>query len=293
MTHRTAEVTALQAQQQALVSALFPPLKNGALVCADLSALMDTTGAQYQRGFMAYQANGNALAERSLHAAFPVIAQLIGHASFNPLARDFWHCYPPQRGDLAQWGEALPSFLASNPQLTDAPYLTDVARVEWALHRAAFAADAQPDQASFARLAQEDPETLTLTLSPGLCTVTSRYSVASVVMAHLYGKPTLMQAGARLRQGQGETALVWRQGLRPRVVSCSAVVALLIEHTQAHHNLSSALEASLSHASAESIHFDFSTWLSDAVTRGLVIGVHTALPATAEDHWQPEEQTAT
>jgi len=120
----------------------------------------------WQRGLAAYRTNANALAERALQAAFPVVAELIGFESFALMARQFWHRHPPERGDLAWWGAALPDFLAHDPQLADVPYLADVARVEWALHRIASAADAPVQPASFELLNQQDPDTVTLQLPP-------------------------------------------------------------------------------------------------------------------------------
>ena len=270
---------ALQSQQAAMVAALFAPTPSTA-ENPDLLALLDAAHPQCLRGMQAYQANGHALAERSLRAAFPVIEQMVGPDSFKALARDLWHRHPPGLGDLARWGAALPAFLATNPQLADSPYLSDVSRVEWALHRAAFEADVPPDPTSFARLVEQDPETLTLTLAPGICTVTSQFPVASLVLAHLHGRPTLAEATSRLRQGHTETALIWRQGMKPRVMPCTAVAAALIAQLQSGSDVASALDCAMGAAvRGEEADFDFSRWLTEAVTEGVVVGVHTAQPA--------------
>ena len=270
-----AKFETLRAQQQALVSALFA-LPGDTRSAHTLRPYLADHSAQSQRDLQAYEANGHALAERCLSAAFPVIAQMLGSPSFNALARDLWHRQPPERGDLAHWGEALPVFLAHNTQLTDVPYLADVARAEWALHRVAFAADAQPDPGSFARLTSEDPETLTLTLSPGTSTLSSPFPVASLVLAHLQAEPSLPEASARLRAGTAETALIWRQGMIPRLAHCSAVATDLIGLLQTGRDLAGALDKALASPNAEGSDFDFSAWLTDAVTQGLVTGVHDA-----------------
>lgn len=274
--------TALQIQQEALVNALFARSSEASTLAADLFSHTDPGNAQSQRGFQAYQANGHSLAERSLRAAFPVIEQMVGSHSFNALARDLWHHHPPERGDLAQWGAALPAFVASNPQLADAPYLSDVAQVEWALHRAAFEADAPSDPSSFARLTEEDPETLSLTLAPGVRTITSRFPVASLVLAHLQDRPTLAEAADRLHQRHAEGALIWRQGMKPRLMLCSPVVTALIALLQSGADIARALDGAMSAADpGDEDHFDFSIWLTEAVTQGVVTGVHTVPPPTA------------
>jgi hypothetical protein len=152
------------------------------------------------------------------------------------------------------------------------PYLGDVARAEWALHRAGSAADAEPDLPSFARLASENPQGLTLSLSPGATVIGSRFPVASLVTAHLFGDPSLAEAAQRLRDGIGEHALVWRQGLRPRIAAIDPSAAALVQALQAGADLPGALDAACA-ADTEPPSFDFSAWLTAAVTDGLVIGV--------------------
>jgi hypothetical protein len=71
----------------------------------------------------------------------PTVQQLVGDAAFGVIARALWQAHPPLAGDLAEWGGALPDWLAADPALADEPHLADVARVDLALHRAESAAD--------------------------------------------------------------------------------------------------------------------------------------------------------
>ncbi|TAG35926.1 MAG: hypothetical protein EAZ34_02235 [Polaromonas sp.] len=240
-----------------------------------LQALAGQTGSTYNpRGLQIYQANRAVLAERTLTSTYPVTAQLIGVESFEPLARHFWQQHPPQRGDMGQWGAQLPEFLAALPQLVGEPFLSDVARVEWALHRAASAPDAALDAASFALLAlAEAAPPVSLRFSPGAMTLASAYPVVSIINAHLHSQPTLDDAARLLRLGQGENALVWRQGFKPRTRTLSAAEHQLIAAMQDGLSLDAALEQAISLGSA----FDFNTWLSQSVQTGLVTGA-THLP---------------
>jgi Putative DNA-binding domain len=268
----------LALQQQALLDALFARPGSGGAMSAllQLHALLKPQSA---RGLMAYQANGHALAERSLLAAFPVIAQLIGLENFDALARDLWHSHPPLHGDVARWGDALPAFLAANEQLIDVPYLADVARVEWALHSAAGAPDAQTDLQSFARLSTEDPDGLTLVVAPGTAVITSPWPVASLITSHTENQPSLDEAGRRVRSRTSETALVWRQGFRPCISPCSPEAAGVLLALLNGEPLPEALAQGGSD-------FDFSDWLTSSVQSGLVIGV-----ASAMARQQPTEET--
>lgn len=272
-------LSSLAQQQQALLQALFvrPGTADADTAEQQLWGLLDAHHPQTARGLAAYRANGHALAERSLLAAYPVIAALIGGDNFALLARDLWHHHPPHCGDLAQWGDALPGFLQANAQLADVPYLGDVARAEWALHRAAGAPDAEPDLPSFARLGQEDPQGLALTLAPGTAVIASPYPVASLVTAHLVGEPSLDQAAQRLLDGQAERALVWRQGLRPRITGIAPAAATLVQALIDGADLPQALNAACA-ITDQAAAFDFSAWLKAAVTDGLLIGVHRLPP---------------
>ena len=68
-------MNALMLQQQGLLDALFarPGRTQSTGALHHLHAQLDT---HMSRGLMVYQANGHALAERCLRAAYPVIAQL-------------------------------------------------------------------------------------------------------------------------------------------------------------------------------------------------------------------------
>jgi len=271
-------VTGLAQQQQVLLGSLLA-LPGSAQAAEALIGLKAQVLAPWARGMSAYQANGHDLAERSLLAVYPVVAALVGDDSFATMARELWHRHPPVRGDLACWGEALAAFVAPNPQLADVPYLADVARVEWALHRAAGAPDAGADPASFALLTQADPDTLTLRLAPGTAVMASEWPVASLVTAHLHDDPPLAVAAQRVQAHEAENAVVWRQALRPLVAACThaeaALLAALLKGCSLLVSLNDALEADAA--------FDLGAWLPGAVTQGVVLGAQPmdAAPGSA------------
>lgn len=264
----------LAAQQQALLAALLGQPQQ-------VQGLLDD--AQTGRGLLAYRSNGHALAERTLSAAYPVVAALLGGHAFDQLARALWHRHPPQRGDLAQWGGALPDFVASADDLKDLPYLHDVALLEWRLHEAAGAADAGLDAASFERLTREDPDGLGLRLAPGTTVLHSDYPVASIVLAHGADGPDFDTVGQRLRDGTAETALVWRDGLKPRLGTVTTAEATLLEHLLDGRSLPAALTAA---TNSQAQPLDLSSWLTQAVQSGLVLGVcdHPLNPSTHNPH---------
>jgi Putative DNA-binding domain len=157
-----------------------------------------------------YRSNAGALAERALGTAFPTIAALIGAESFAALARHFWHEWPPVRGDVGEWGEALPAFIADSEQLAGEPYLADSARLDWAVHAAARAADASGTwPPALEALATTEPSQLRLQLSPGAAVVASRWPIVTIWQAH-HGDENFDNVRTAFAAERAETALVWR-----------------------------------------------------------------------------------
>ncbi len=264
-------MSTLAAQQQALLDALFMTARERP--ANPLEALLVPGGA---RGLMAYRAHGHALAERVLQAAYPVLAAFIGGENFAMLARALWHAHPPRCGDLALWGDALPEWLGSLESHAHPPCLSDLARVEWALHQATSARDVFIDLPSFERLTQEDPRGLGLRLAPGTAVIASRWPVVSLMQAHREHTPSMTDAGQRLRDGVAECALVWRQGMRPRLSDCTSAEAPWLEALVAGSPLPNALTA------VAGTDFNLGDWLPRAVQQGLVLGVVSVPPSTQE-----------
>ncbi|MBC7956320.1 MAG: putative DNA-binding domain-containing protein, partial [Cytophagales bacterium] len=172
-----------RARQQALMATLLRRDQG-----ASLQGWLLHPPTRTQRGLQAYQANAGASAERSLAASFPTVQALVGEASFADLARAFWHTCPPERGDLACFGETLPAFIADSEQLADVPYLPDAARLDWLLAAAERAADDEADTSTLGLLAEVDPSQLRIELMPGTAVLSSAFPVVSLWQAHQAGE---------------------------------------------------------------------------------------------------------
>ena len=88
-----------------------------------------------------YRGNVYANCTKALASAFPVVRKIVGEEFFEALAREFVHRHPSRSGDLNRYGDVFADFLAVFPHTADLPYLPDVARMEWLVHRAHFAED--------------------------------------------------------------------------------------------------------------------------------------------------------
>jgi hypothetical protein len=257
-------MSTLAHQQQALLAALLesPPQR----AIRKLSDFAYGVGADAERGFKVYQANGHALAERALRVAYPVLEQMLGKESFEQLARAFWHAYPPVLGDITMWGAQLTEFVSQSAQLRDEAYLPDVAKSEWALHVCASAPDRGTDINSLSLLTTENPQTLGLVLASGLITISSLWPLASLMLAHLERNPQFEELGQQLRNPVPQEVVIWRAGFQPRLRLAMVGEVNLLDALQKGIALEPALEAA--------VELDFSHWLPMAVQTGLVLGAN-------------------
>jgi Putative DNA-binding domain len=244
-------------QQSALLQALWQPAASA------IKTISPFSNGDPAAGIGIYKANAEALAQRALLAAYPVLDKLLGEESFYALAQAFWAAHPPVRGDITQWGADLPTFIAASEQLRPEPYLPDVARAEWHLHALATAADANVDMASLGLLMTTEPTALVLHLAPGTALLVSRHPIVSILSAHRDGLVTLEEAGLRLCEGRAESAVIWREGYKPCVREAHAGEVDFLNAVLKAESLALALDAAPA--------LDFAAWLGPAVQSGLLI----------------------
>ena len=79
-----------------------------------------------------------------LRDVYPATAGALGETAFNAFARDYIRAHPLASGDQTAHGSGFPAFFSSHPQAAALAWLGDLARLEWAEHRAHHAADAIP-----------------------------------------------------------------------------------------------------------------------------------------------------
>lgn len=105
-----------------------------------------------------YRHNVHSVLGNALRDLYPAAANVVGGEFFTEAARQFVQSTPSTSGDLNDFGSTFAEFLATYPHSADLPYLPDLARLEWAWHRAFHAADEAP--MDLAALGAEAPEAL-------------------------------------------------------------------------------------------------------------------------------------
>jgi len=244
---------------------------------APSNAMLRESGARAARGLEAYRANAESIAERALASSFATVKAMVGADDFRHLAREFRLAHPPERGDLGEWGDALPAWLEGHAGLRAWPWLADSARLDNALHRSERAEDATLDAQSLARLESTDPAQLQLVLMPGTALLRSPWPIAAIHRAHqLEGEPA-ERAFADVREcvaaRRGETVLVARRGWRGNVHKVDEATAAWTQDVLDGVDLDTAL-------SRAGKGFDFTAWLATALRESWLRGVALQPPTS-------------
>lgn len=117
----------------------------------------------------------------ALKDIYPVILAIVGEAFFHHAADQFVAAHPSRSGDLNQFGGEWAAFLGSYAHAAELAYLPDVARLEWAWHRAFHAGDAARfDVARLAALPADEHANLRFRLHPTAQLLTSIFPVMRI-----------------------------------------------------------------------------------------------------------------
>ena len=179
----------------------------------------------------------------ALRAVYPVVERLVGEEFFGHAARRYACACPSRSGDIQDYGESFPEFLAALPGAAGLAYLPDTARLEWRVHEAFHAAEHPPlDLESLAGVPAERYPELRFTLHPSCRLLASPYPVQliwEVNQPEYRGDDTvdLALGGARL--------LVWRPGFQVEMVPLGAGEHALLASLAAGETLGAACDAAL------------------------------------------------
>lgn len=122
----------------------------------------------------------------ALASAFPVVQQLVGEPFFRAAARRYVREIPPADPCLFAYGDAFPAFVARLTEAASLPYLGGVARLEWAIHQAWHAPDAEvvDTETAAGALAVAGIADVHIRLHPSCRLVASRFPVDRIWQVH-------------------------------------------------------------------------------------------------------------
>ncbi|MCC7596808.1 DUF692 family protein [Janthinobacterium sp. FW305-129] len=250
-----------------------PAAPPGALAAgqqAFATALLDTeatlpafAGDVVPQRFSLYRGNLSAAWRRTLAHAYPVVLALVGEDFFGGLARAYGRKMPSDSADLNQFGARFADFLAAFPPVDELPYLPDMARLEWALHLAHYAADAQalaPE--SLAALHPDQLEARRFTLHPACALLASGWQVAAMWQAHQEGDgsgifPQDLQVASQ--------ALVCRPRWKAQVLVLDVAAHAALQALRQGQTFGAALDAAFELDPAFDLAAHLRQWLAHAV----------------------------
>jgi uncharacterized protein (UPF0276 family) len=249
-------------QQQAFAAALFAP-------DAAAPALAQFKGDGGAHGLALYRGNLTATWDKALSAAYPVLRQLVGDEFFSALTRAYGMANPSGDADLNRFGATFAQFLEGFEHVAGYPYLPDMARLEWAMHRAHFAADARGLGAeALGALKPDQLESSCFTLHPACTLLASKWAVAALWQAHQPGSGVEFPAS----MAAASFALVarphWTAELAPLGQAAHAALGVLA----AGDNFGAALDAAFELDEA----FDIAAHLQRWLQLGVLTQLHRA-----------------
>ena len=153
----------------------------------------------------------------ALKAIYPVVCRLVDERFFAYAAHGFIAKTPPREPCLFEYGAAFPDYLAVLPAATSLVYLSDVARLEWAINAALHApAEAPITPAGFAQVSMADYPKLVFRLQPSLRLLASDWPVDRIWQANQpehesVGRVDLDEGGCHLEIRQQDDAVVFRR----------------------------------------------------------------------------------
>jgi hypothetical protein len=231
----------------------------------DLMATLDVADARTVERIGIYRGNLNAVWQRALGDAYPVVNALVGNEFFHALARAYGRATPSQSGDLNEFGVGFARFLSTFPPAQALPYVVDMARLEWLLHQSHYAADGvglEPSQIA----ALSPPQLLAshFLLHPAVVWLSSRFPIASLWLAH-QAPPDGMLPDTLQR---AETALVVRPRWRARVLRSSSAEVAALASLRRGADMATAIETAL----ASDPDFDGSATLLRWIDHQILVG---------------------
>ncbi|MGT2472140.1 HvfC/BufC family peptide modification chaperone [Paraburkholderia terrae] len=212
-----------------------------------------------------YRRNVHSAWLAALKNTYPVLLALTGERYFAGLALAYAEDHPSGSGDLNRYGAHLPGFIEAWEQNARYDYFGDVARLEWAVHNAWYAADPHVTRAEqWQAIDSEHLLDSGLTVHPACSAVRSRHSIGDIWRAH--------QAGGDAPRDIGATAcvLVVRPQWRPVVVDQSQAAHEAFLALKRGRTLTEAIDIGLDVDSSFDIAMQLQVWISMAAVTGIV-----------------------
>jgi hypothetical protein len=213
--------------------------------------------------FGIYRGNARANTANALGGSHPVVAKIVGEEFFSGLAREYAKRHPSVSGDLNEYGEAFAAFLDEFAPARDIAYLSDVARLEWRVHRAHYAADVTAfDPARLSSIAPEQQGDLWPRLNPACSLMHSVFPLARIWEVNQSRYEGAFEVDFSRKPAH---VLVYCPRFRVEVMEMRPAQAAFLKAVEQGGTLETALSAAQLHDEAFDLGGSLVEWISSAV----------------------------
>ena len=195
------------------------------------------------RRFNVYRNNFQSSLIDALAAIYPVVEQLVGPEFFGFMIDRYIRAYPSRSGNLHNLGSAMATFLDSFQPASTLPYLTDVARLEWAYHEVFHAPAARPFEPDvLAQTSTEQYPNLCFSLGPACRLVCSAFPIFRIWQVNQ--ENYIGDESVNLNKG-AESVLVVRPELEVELWHLEPAESAFLITLESGENIGASVEATL------------------------------------------------
>jgi len=208
-------MTQLQHIQQLFMQAIFDVAKAD-LASDELSEyLIHNAGLSPQQQIAIYRDSVYGSLSSALAQIYPVCKKLVGDEFFDFMVSQYINKHHSISPDLADYGQQMAIFIEAFKPASELVYLSDVAQLEWAWHKAFHAVDYDSlDINQLAQVSEVEQPSLVFWLPPGSELISSVYPVDDIWLANQ--EQNERNEVISLDQG-GVKLMVWRKQYDMRI----------------------------------------------------------------------------
>lgn len=216
-----------------------------------------------------YRRGVEAKAARALESNYPTVKALVGASRFEELSIDYLRTIRKLSGDWSDFGWGFSSWIISHRISDQVPYLSDVARLDNAVHRAERGGYDHVSYDSFSSIGDNFSGS-SLILNSGVHFFRSTFPIVSIWEAHKSQEPkdtlSFAQAKRMIARGKGQNALIYRMGWRGVAESIEEHDVLLLEQLREQKSIAEMFGGGLLQAT------NFTSWLQTMISKGIIVG---------------------
>lgn len=212
-----------------------------------------------------YRNNFRTSLTEALIAIYPVLEQLVGNPFFAFLADRYLRAHPSRSGNLHRFGAQMAEFISRFQPASTLPYLSDVARLEWAYHTVFHAPAADPFVPRMLQsVTPEQYPQLHFNLGPACRRVDSPYPILRIWQVN---QPDYPHAPHVALDRGGESVLVVRPQLQVELRRLDLQEACFLQALDQGLNLGDAVDRVLRQAPT----FDLQSVLAKHLSSGALV----------------------